>query len=238
MPVKKIKIVTAVSIFIGFTAYFHTLLFTLFPFMKRTFAINPASYWFVTGYFLFIPIFIFSIVVVKREGNKEIKNILRALNVRKLSGKESLYSIAGLLLVFILTGVIFAISNLLTKHSGVRPLSTTPWFMEMHPLHGTEKLLLLVWLPMFFFNIVGEELLWRGYIQTRLQGKYAWLLCSALWLVFHLPFGIDLLIMLVPVMLIVPYVYSKTGNTVTGILIHGIYNGPIFIMISLGLIEQ
>ncbi len=38
----------------------------------------------------------------------------------------------------------------------------------------------------------------------------------------------------IPVILIIPYVYSKTKNTLTGIFIHGIYNGPIFILVALG----
>lgn len=109
--------------------------------------------------------------------------------------------------------------------------------MEMQPFEGHDRLLLLVWLPMFFFNIAGEEMLWRGYIQTRLAGKYAWLLFSVLWMMFYLPFGMDLMIMLIPVVLIIPYVYSKTGNTVTGIFIHGIYNGPIFMRVALRYME-
>ena len=107
--------------------------------------------------------------------------------------------------------------------------------MEMQPFQASERLLLLVWFPMFFFNIVGEELLWRGYIQSRLTGRFPWQLCSLLWLLFHLPFGIDLMIMLVPVIVIIPYVFDKTRNLLTGIFIHGIFNGPVFVLISLGL---
>jgi len=237
MPIKKLSIAKAITIFIGFTSYFLILLFTLLPFLKNNFVINPALYWFITGYFLFIPLFLFSILATKQEGNNEVKNILMALNIKRFTKTDLVYSIVGLLLVFIFTGIIFAISFLLNKYLGIRLLSTTPWFMEMHPFQGSDKLLLLVWLPMFFFNIVGEEMLWRGYIQTRLNGRYAWLLCSILWMIFHLPFGIDLMIMLIPVIVIIPYVYSKTNNTVTGIFIHGIYNGPLFIMVALGLIK-
>jgi membrane protease YdiL (CAAX protease family) len=175
--------------------------------------------------------------MVKYEGNKGIKQILLALNIKPFTKKDWAYSVIGLLLVFIFTGFIFGISFLLNKNFGIRLLSTTPWFMEMHPFQGIEKLLLLIWLPMFFFNIVSEELLWRGYIQTRLQGKHSWLLCSLLWLLFHLPFGIDLMIMLVPVIIIIPYAFYKTKNTFVGIFIHGIYNGPIFVAIALGLIK-
>lgn len=237
MQNKTITHTKATGIFIGFTVYFFILLFTLLPYLKNNFLLNSALYWFITGYFLFIPLFLFAILAVKKEGNITIKNILQALNIRRLTKVDLIYSVAGLLLVFICTGIIFAVSFLLNKYFGIGMLSTTPWFMEMHPFQGSDKLLLLVWLPMFFFNIVGEEILWRGYIQTRLNGKYAWLFCSFLWLIFHLPFGIDLMIMLIPVIVIIPYVYSKTKNTVTGIFIHGIYNGPLFVMVSLGLIK-
>jgi membrane protease YdiL (CAAX protease family) len=237
MPTKKLSKVKAIAIFIGFTSYFFILLFTLLPFLKNNFIINPALYWFITGYFLFIPLFIFSILATKQEGNKEVKAILQALSIKRFTKTDLIYSIVGLLLVFICTGIIFAVSFLLNKYFGIKLLSTTPWFMEMHPFQGTDKFLLLVWLPMFFFNIVGEEMLWRGYIQTRLNGKYSWLFCALFWMIFHLPFGIDLMIMLIPVIIIVPYIFAKTNNTVTGIFIHGIYNGPLFVMVALGLIK-
>jgi membrane protease YdiL (CAAX protease family) len=135
------------------------------------------------------------------------------------------------------TGLIFFASTLLNKYFGVRLLTTTPWFMEITPFSGIEKLLLLAWLPMFFFNIFGEEMLWRGYIQNRLRGKYSWLFCSLLWMIFHLPFGMDLMIMLIPVIVIIPYVFYKTQNTLVGVFIHGLYNGPVFILVAIGLVH-
>jgi membrane protease YdiL (CAAX protease family) len=233
----RLRIWEASAIFIGFTTYFYLLLFTLLPFLKSRISINPAAYWFATGYFLFIPLLLFAVAAVKREGHSQWSEVAEALGIRKFSKHDWIYSVGGLLLVFACTGVIFGVSFLLNKQWGVRPLSTTPWFMEMHPFKGSERLLLLVWLPMFFFNIVGEELLWRGYIQTRLEARNGWLICSLLWMVFHLPFGMDLMIMLIPIVLIVPYVYLKTGNALTGVFIHGIYNGPIFVMISLGFMD-
>ncbi|MCX7748291.1 MAG: CPBP family intramembrane metalloprotease [Clostridia bacterium] len=234
---KRITVLKTTLIFITFTAYFILLLFTLLPFLKSNFSINPALYWFITGYFLFIPLFIFALVMAKIEGNNGKTQIIQSLNIRSFSKKDWTYSIVGLLLVFIGTGLVFSVSFLLNKYFGIKPLTTTPWFMEMHPFQGYERLLLFIWLPMFFFNIVGEEILWRGYIQKRLQGKYAWLICSFLWLLFHLPFGIDLMIMLIPVIIIIPYAFFKTQNTLVGIFIHGIYNGPLFILVALGLIK-
>lgn len=225
----------AVIIFTVSTLYFYLLLFTLLPFTKSEFILNPALYWFITGYFLFIPLFIYAVMKVKSEGNNGVRQILNALSIKSFSKKDWLYSITGLFLVFLFTGFIFGISILLNKFSGIRMLNTTPWFMEMQPFQGIEKLLLLVWIPMFFFNIAGEEFLWRGYIQSRLHGKHSWMICSALWMMFHIPFGFDLIIMAMPALVIIPYVFYKTENTLTGIFIHGIYNGPIFAAIALGL---
>lgn len=224
-------------IFLLFTLYFFLLLFTLLPFIKSDFSFNPALVWFITGYFLFIPIFISALIMAKSEGSKGIKQIMTALNIRPFTKKDWTYSINGLLLAFAFTGLVFGVSLILNKYFGIKMLSTTPWFMEIRPFTGSEKLLLLVWLPMFLFNVVGEEILWRGYVQSRLQGKYSWLFCSLLWLLFHLPFGLDLMIMLIPAIIIIPYAFYKTKNTLVGIFIHGIFNGPMFVAVALGLIK-
>ena len=237
MSENRISVMKGMYIFMAFTVYFFLLLLTALPFLKYNFSINPALYWFITGYFLFVPLFVCAIVMAKLEGSSAPKEIMKALCVKPFSKKDWAYSIAGLLLVFVFTGMIFGASALLNNHFGLRPLSTTPWFMEFKPFQGTEKLLLLVWLPMFFFNIVGEELLWRGYIQARLSGNYSWALCSLLWLVFHLPFGPDLMIMVVPAIIIIPYVFHRTRNSLTGIFIHGLYNGPVFVLLSLGVMK-
>jgi membrane protease YdiL (CAAX protease family) len=237
MTQKEVTAFKAALIFIVFTLYFFLLLLTLLPFLKSNFSINPALYWFITGYFLFIPLFVSAVILAKVEGSKGIREIMTALNIRPYTKKDWTYSIIGLLLVLVFTGLIFGVSLILNKYFGIRMLSTTPWFMEMRPFAGPEKLLLLVWLPMFFFNIVGEEILWRGYIQSRLQGKHSWLFCSLLWLLFHLPFGLDLMILLIPAIIIITYAFHKTKNTMVGIFIHGIFNGPMFVAVTLGLIK-
>jgi len=237
MSEHRISVMKGMYIFLAFTAYFFLILLSLLPFLKYNVPINPALHWFITGYVLFIPLFVCAIAMVRFEGSETPKEIMKALCIRPFSKKDWVYSIAGLLLVFLFTGMIFGASALLTAYFGIRPLSTTPWFMEFRPFVGTEKLLLLVWLPMFFFNIVGEELLWRGYIQARIQGSRGWALCALLWMIFHFPFGIDLMIMVVPAIIIIPYVFHKTRNSLTGIFIHGLYNGPVFVLLSLGVMK-
>lgn len=123
---------------------------------------------------------------------------------------------------------------------GFPALETSPPFMKFDPFSPSERWMLSVWAFMFFFNIVGEELLWRGYIlpgQEITHGNMAWLINAALWMMFHLCFGLTLMIMLLPIILVLPYAVQKTENTNVGILIHALLNGPSFIMISLGIIR-
>lgn len=237
MTEERITNLNAALIFGLFTCYFFLLLYTLLPFLKNNFIINSSLYWFIIGYFLFIPIFLFPIAALPTASKKSFARLKNELFFKPFSKRDWAYAITGLLLTIVLTGIIFLGSFVLNKYFNVRMIKTTPWFIEMQPYEGIETLYLLVWLPMFFFNIVGEEILWRGYIQSRLKGKYSWLLCTFLWLGFHLPFGLDLMIMLVPVMIIIPYIFSKTQNTAIGIFIHGLYNGPTFIAVALGLLK-
>jgi len=235
---QKISVLKAVILFGTATGYFFLLLFTLFPFLKSTISLNPSLYWFITGYFLFMPLFMYSVIMVRNEGNRSLKEILEALDLKKMSSKDWQYTVIATFFVFLFTGVIYGCSFLLNKYFGIELLNTTPWFMEgMQPFQGIEKLLLLVWLPMFFFNIVGEEILWRGYIQKRIHGKYIWLFCSFLWALFHIPFGFGIIILAIPALLIIPYIFQKRKNTLITIIIHGIYNGPIFVLIALGIIK-
>lgn len=225
-------------IFLGCTAYFWVLVTSFIPFLKLQFTLNPALYWFITGYLLFIPLFTGALLLARAEGFTGPKEMLAALAVKPMTPGDWKYALGSTLLAFMLTGLIFGVSFFLSANYGLKPLDTTPWFMEFRPFEGLEILLLLVWLPMFVFNILGEELLWRGYIQTRLEQKssYAWLYVSLFWLIFHTPFGVDLLLVLIPIILILPYAVHKTRNTTVGILIHALYNGPTFVLVSLGLI--
>jgi hypothetical protein len=77
----------------------------------------------------------------------------------------------------------------------------------------------------------------RVRVQYRLVGKYRWQLCSPRWLLFHLPFGTDLPIMLILEVIIIPYAFSRTQNTPARIFIHGIFSGPIFVVIALGWVK-
>ncbi len=234
---QNITIIKAVLIFTTFTVYFFLLIKYFYPILENTLRVHTSVYWYLTGYILFMPIFFLAVIMCRQEGFKPFSEILSALNIRKFTKKDLKYAIISLILCFLFSGIIFLISRLLHIYFGFKELHFSAEFIEFEPYVGLQKLLLFIWIPMWFFNIVGEEILWRGYIQNRLNGKYSWLLISVLWLIFHLPFGIGMVIMLIPICIILPYAFSKTKNTLVGIFIHGFFNGPIFVIISLGILK-
>jgi len=56
---KQIRKQKAILIFSISTIYFFILLFTVLPYLRSQFDLNPELYWFITGYFLFIPLLAF-----------------------------------------------------------------------------------------------------------------------------------------------------------------------------------
>ena len=200
--------------------------------------------WFIAGGLLvFMPLFFAALIASRLEGHPLTYSALRSrLRLNPMTKKDWQWTGIGLLLIFLCSGLLMGIANLLSKATGwFAPLSTeTPFLHSFHGLEQGQYWFLLIWLIFFFFNIVGEELIWRGYILPRQEirhGKLAWLINGICWTIFHLAFGFDLLILLLPILFILPYVVQKRKNTWIGILIHAIYNGPIFVAISLNLIN-
>lgn len=185
--------------------------------------------WYISGSTVMGTMF-FAAVAVSAKPKTE------SLRLKKLTGKQwrttaavSLLSLAGMGLAF------FLAESVLGKAD-----SMMPSFIEGTVIQGQNRVLLfLAWLPMFFFNIAGEELLWRGYLLPRQEmvfGKWAWVFNGLLWIVFHIPFGPRIIIMLLPVFFALPWMAQKTQSTWPGIILHALINGPAFAMILLGII--
>lgn len=231
---------TGAAIIFGLPAvwfYLATRLVT--PWLSDQAGLHPSLSWFITGLMVFPLLFALALILARREGFRSIPELKERLRLRKLSERDWKYVALSCLAIFALMGLIMGISFLLNRLFGYPVIETTPPFLKSVTLHGYQRLYLLVWLVMFFFNMYGEELLWRGYILPRMEvahGKVAWLFNGSFWLVFHFCFGLQLVILLLPILFVLPYAVQKTGNTNVGILIHTILNGPMFVLISLGAI--
>jgi len=108
----------------------------------------------------------------------------------------------------------------------------SPPFMHVEPLTHQTLWVLLAWLPLFFFNIAGEELWWRGYMlprQEQSHGGMAWVVHGLGLAVFHLPLGVHLTIIASPVLFGLPFVVQRQRNLWTGFIVHGIFNAGGFL---------
>ena len=199
--------------------------------------VHPALAWFVGGYVTFVPLFALALVLGRQEARRTGVSLVSRLRLEPLNRGQWLWTLAGALAVLLGTGAVMGVAGLTSKALGLPGLETTPAFMAFEPFRGSERLLLLVWAPMFFFNIVGEELFWRGYILPRQEQAFprrAWFLNACLWAIFHVAFGWQLLLVLLPILFVQPYIAQRTRSTWPGIVIHGVLNGPMFVAISLG----
>jgi len=232
----KVSNFKAWAIFIYGTTLFIFVGYVLIPWLITNCGLNKAISWFAGGGLLFVALFIAALVFTRLEGCKTKREIFERLHIKPLSKNDALYIRFGSLLILLSTGLIMTLWSMLATNYSIPAPSTNPPFLTFKAFAPDERWFLLVWAPMFFFNIAGEEMLWRGYIQLGQEGKSAWLLNSLLWAMFHLPFGLKMLITLVPILIILPYCVHKTRNTSVGMAIHAILNGPSFILISLGMI--
>jgi membrane protease YdiL (CAAX protease family) len=209
------------------------------PLLQHHHDVSPLVGWWLTSGIIVLSLLVAALLGARRRtGAKSLGHILSALNIRSMNKADTLWAFGGLLSVVVLTAAVvsgvdrFFSMNLLSQGSYAS-------FLRMEKLKPEEYWLFFVWLPYFFFNIVGEELLWRGYLlprQVGALGRHAWILNGFLWAIFHIGIGWRIAIVLLPIEFIVPYVVQKRRNTWLGILIHGLYNGAGFVMVALGVV--
>jgi membrane protease YdiL (CAAX protease family) len=238
----KISIGKAFSYFAFFTLMLYIATRHLIPVLNG-WGMHPALSWFISsGLLIFVPIFLLAILNTRKALNtRDPKLILNSLWLKKLNYKDWSWAIGGAVLILVLTGLIMISADWISQAVFNRPFKTSPSFMHFEPLHDGQYWILGVWLVFFFFNIIGEEIMWRGYILGGMSEQYpksAWLYNAVFWMMFHIPFGIELMIMVLPTFFLIPYIVQRRKNTWIGIIIHTGLNGPGFILVSLGILKH
>jgi membrane protease YdiL (CAAX protease family) len=97
--------------------------------------------------------------------------------------------------------------------------------------------LLGVYFTYYFFNVVGEELWWRGYIfprQELVHGSRTWIVHGLLWAGFHLftPYNA---LMVLPGALWMSWIVQKQKNNWIFLIAHAAINGLAMISIISGI---
>ncbi|MCE8895375.1 CPBP family intramembrane metalloprotease [Parabacteroides distasonis] len=206
------------------------------PFLAKVTGLESIIFWFVCGGLgVFTPLIIAGVMMLRKEGCKFTKEtFVERLRFRPMTRRDWRYSLLALVAIGLLTsGIMIAMQVLFSD------FNHTPSFMTLDPLSPRRYWLLLAWLPYWLLNIGGEEFFWRGVLLPRQEKTFedkTWILHGTGWAIFHIAFGWQLLVMLLPLLYIEPYVVQKTQNTWTGVFLHGVINGPSFIAIALGII--
>ena len=233
---KKLGILGSFAIYIPAALLMYALTKYLIPYLSKVTGQETILFWFiVAGLGVFTPLIITAIMILKFEGYKISKTTwIERLRFRKITAKDLIWSIVGLILIVVFSGMIMKALELI-----IGKFDHSPAFMSFEPLTKGRYWLLIIWLPYWILNILGEEFLWRGIMLPRQEiafGKYAWLIHGFGWWLFHIAFGWQLLITLIPIIFIQSFIVQKTKNSWNGVIIHGGINGPSFIAICFGLI--
>ena len=236
MKLKKLGFSGSFAIYLPAALLMYVLTRFLIPFLSDVTGMETIFFWFiVAGAGIFTPLVITGLVILKSEGYRiSRQTITNRLRFRRLTLKDLLFALGGLVAVGVISGVVMQILEMV-----IGKFDHSPAFMQFEPLSEGRYWLLLVWVPYWLTNILGEEFLWRGVMLPRQEiafGKYAWLIHGFGWGLFHIAFGWQLLITLVPLIFIQSYLVQKTGNSWVGVIMHGGLNGPAFLAICFGLI--
>lgn len=230
--IEPIGIFKSLSIFLVFSLALYFSAYGYLPYLINKIDVNIILAWHISGGVVFIMLFVSAIAAYNGEVKRGLnQSIFERLRLRKLSAADLKGTGFGLLVLFITSSIVFYLEKFL-----IPGFSTNPAFMDMPVIKISEWWLLITWAVMFFFNIVGEEIFWRGYLfprQVKRFGKYAWVLNSAGWLLFHIAFGWQMMLMLLPAVIIIPYIMQKRDNTTIGIVLHGVFNGATYLAITL-----
>lgn len=220
------------------SAWFIVVAYAIIPRLTGA-GVHPAMAWFIGGTAVFAPLFFAALTLSYQEGYRGWGALRERLRLRPLSRSDWRTIGVAALVIGAGTGIVMGGAELLHRVAGTPAMESSPPFMQIEPFAPSERWMLLVWCVMFFFNILGEELLWRGYIlprQEASEGGRAWAFNAAGWMLFHLCFGPALMLTLLPIIIVLPYAVQRTGNTTVGVALHALLNGPAFILIVLGVI--
>ena len=234
--IKPISHFNSLAIFLSASIILYLETSFLIPYLHEVTGWETILFWFiVAGLGMFLPLIILADIMLKKEGFSLNKNTWEnRLRFRKMSKEDLVWTFIGLIIIGTLSFVLMKAISLIFGE-----FSHQPPFMSFPPL-GTDRLwILLVWLPYWILNIMGEEIIWRGVLlprQAKTSQKFGWLFNGLFWGIFHFAFGWQLFITLIPMLMILPCIVHKRKNSWIGVIIHAGLNGPSFIAIALGLL--
>ncbi len=206
----------------------------LVPLLTQGARQEPLLAWFLAaGLGVFAPLLLLAGFLLHRElGRLQRGDWSGRFRFRPLRGADWAFSVGSIAVIAILGGLIATAVGAFAGQAALHPS-----FLPAEPLSPGRYWLLWAWLPYWALNIVGEEVLWRGLMLPRQEaahGSLAWVVHGLGWALFHVAFGWQLLLTLLPMLFVLPFAVQRTKNSSVGVVIHAGVNGPAFLAISLG----
>jgi membrane protease YdiL (CAAX protease family) len=252
--------VTSLAIFAGAGALLWIATRLVIPWLAEATHVESVLLWFaVGGLGVFAPLVAFGFLLLRREawggepgsdgrngeasgqgrdrydhGEHHPAGWAARLRFRRMDRADWAWALGGLVVVGILSGLVQ-----LALLAAVDEPALAPPFLAFEPLSPGRYWILAAWLPFWLLNIMGEEFLWRGVLLPRQEaalGPHAWLANAAGWAIFHVAFGWHLLLMLLPIVVVLPYVTQRRRNSWVAVVIHAGLNGPAFVAVALGVV--
>src|SRR5262249_22937277 len=198
------------------------------PWLRDSYGISPIFGWYLSGTIVVLaPILMFGSAMAWSElPAPTLNEWRRRLRLLPISRGDAAWTIVGLLVVMIASAVVLAVARRLDPS-----FQPSPSFLAQSP--GWNAYVFAAWIPLFVTNILGEELCWRGYVLPRQEaawGSAAWLGNGIAWWLFHWSLGWQILVMLLPITLLLPWIVQRRQNTSVGIIIHAVFNAAGFIL--------
>ena len=178
---------------------------------------------------IYAPLIVVGYLLVRDDTLKfqdRLRNLRRSFNLSRFSGWKALYLLAGIILALSLANIEFEILS-----------------MNMSDLRLVPDLsagsLALLFIVMVFFVGLGEELVFRYILQTRLEGSVgvisAILVTSLAFAVMHAGYESYIyMIYVFCISLILGVLYARTKSLALVTLIHGCLNFFLFSLLPFG----
>lgn len=186
-----------------------------------------------------------ALVVYGLESKQGLKGIRERYRMARFSVRDVAWGIGASVVGMAGMGLCAMLGTMLIDNGIIPVPGNLPLMLDPHAVLNRAAMdqmvggkilgnwqVLLYYFIMLFFNIAGEELLWRGYILPRQElafGRHAWWIQGIMWALYHSFKWWDI-ISLLPVCLVITFVAQKRKSLWPGFIAHYIVNGMGFVL--------